>query len=66
MAFILSNIAYYFKRFGIKGIHFTKVHKLCQAENGILFAKMINLLCERLSEDAVTLASSKEFIPGLS
>lgn len=28
--------------------------------------KIINVLCERLSEDAITLASSKEFIPGLS
>jgi hypothetical protein len=66
MAFYLSNIAYYFKQYGIRGLHFTKVHQLCHAENGVLFAKILNLLCERLSEDAITLASSKAFIPGLS
>lgn len=66
MIFYLANIAHYFKQFGIRGLHFTKVHNLCRAKNGILFIKLINILCERLSDDAVTLASSKTFIPGLS
>ena len=66
MAFYLSNIAYYLRQFGIKGLHFTKVHQLFHANNGVLMIKIINVLCERLGEDAITLASSKEFIPGLS
>ena len=66
MVFYLSNISYYFKQFGIRGLHFTKVHNLCHSENGMLLTKMVNLLCEWLSEDAITLASSKEFIPGLT
>jgi len=42
------------------------MHRLINVNNGILVTKIINLLCERLNEDAITLASSKEFIPGLS
>ena len=42
------------------------MHKICQEPNGQLLVKLINLLCERLREDSITLASSKEFIPGLT
>lgn len=66
MIFYLSNISHFFKQFGIRGLHLTKVHNLCRAKNGILFVKLINVLCEKLSDDAITLASSKSFIPGLS
>lgn len=66
MAYYLANIAYYYKMFGIGGIHFTNVHSLCSDKHGITLIKCINLLSERLSEMSVTLASSKHFIPGLT
>jgi hypothetical protein len=66
LAYFLGAIAHYIKYYGIGGIHFTKVHKICQVPNGPLLVKLINLLCERLKEDSITLASSKEFIPGLT
>lgn len=66
LAFYLSSISHYFRQFGIGGIHFSKVHRVCQQPGGPLLVRTINLLCERLSESAVTLASSKEVIVGLS
>jgi hypothetical protein len=66
LAFYLANISHYFRQFGIGGIHFSKVHRVCQQPNGPLLARTVNLLCERLSESAVTLASSREVIVGLS
>ena len=61
-----ASIAHYVKFYGVAGIHLTKVHKICQKRNGSLLVKLINLLCERLREDTITLASSKEFIAGLT
>lgn len=66
LAYYLASIAHYIKFYGVGGIHLTKVHKICQKSNGTLLVKLINLLCERLREDTITLASSKEFIPGLT
>lgn len=66
LAYYLASIAHYIKFYGLGGIHLTKVHKICQKSNGTLLVKLINLLCERLREDTITLASSKEFIPGLT
>jgi 1,4-alpha-glucan branching enzyme len=66
LTYFLGSIAHYIKYYGIGGIHFTKVHKICQERNGGLLVKLANLLCERLREDCITLASSKEFIAGLT
>lgn len=66
LAYYLASIAHYIKFYGVGGIHLTKVHKICQKRNGSLLVKLINLLCERLREDTITLASSKEFIAGLT
>jgi hypothetical protein len=66
MAYYLANISHYFKYYGIGGIHFTKVHHLAKHPQGALVIRCINLLCDRLSEESITLASSKEFIPGLT
>ena len=59
LTYCLTAISHYIKYYGIGGIHFTKVHKICQEPNGQLLVKLINLLCERLKEDSITLASSK-------
>lgn len=66
MAYYLSSISYYYKVFGLGGIHFTNVNNLCKDNHGITLVKCINILSERLSEESITLASAKQIIPGLN
>lgn len=66
MSYYLANISYFYKTFCIGGIHFTNVQNLCKSNHDLTLIKCINMLSERLSEDAITLASSKEVIPGLT
>lgn len=66
LAYYLANISHFYRSFGIGGLHFTNVGSVCNAENGLVLLKSINLLSERLADDAITLASSKEFVAGLA
>ncbi len=60
LAFYLSQISYYYYAVGIDGIHFTNVDKVIRSKAGIVLVKCINTIKERISDEGLTLGSSRD------